>query len=49
MVVCGLLQENYGKADKDCVAKVKELYKDLNLEVLCHIVIRSLEIKKEYI
>lgn len=28
------LQENYGKTDKDCVAKVKELYKALNLEVL---------------
>nr|AIS86112.1 farnesyl pyrophosphate synthase [Siraitia grosvenorii] len=27
-----LLHENYGKADKDCVAKVKELYKALNLE-----------------
>lgn len=34
MVICAFIQENYGKADKDCVAKVKELYKALNLEVL---------------
>lgn len=34
MVVYGLVQENYGKADTDCVARVKELYKALNLEVL---------------
>ncbi|OAY72641.1 farnesyl pyrophosphate synthase 1-like isoform X2 [Ananas comosus] len=27
-----LLSENYGKADSKCVAKVKALYKDLNLE-----------------
>ncbi|XP_022940227.1 farnesyl pyrophosphate synthase 1-like isoform X1 [Cucurbita moschata] len=27
-----LLHENYGKADEDCVAKVKDLYKALNLE-----------------
>ena len=26
-------QENYGKSDPACVAKVKELYKELNLEV----------------
>lgn len=26
-------QENYGKADQACVAKVKELYKTLDLEV----------------
>lgn len=29
-------QENYGKADEACVAKVKELYKVLDLQVpLC--------------
>ncbi|KAF9625522.1 hypothetical protein IFM89_023833 [Coptis chinensis] len=27
-----VFQENYGKADPTCVAKVKELYKDLNLQ-----------------
>jgi farnesyl diphosphate synthase len=27
------LQENYGKKDPACVAKVKNLYKELNLEV----------------
>lgn len=26
-------QENYGKPDPECVAKVKDLYKELNLEV----------------
>jgi hypothetical protein len=26
-------QENYGKSDPGCVAKVKDLYKELNLEV----------------
>jgi farnesyl diphosphate synthase len=27
------LQETYGKKDTACVAKVKNLYKELNLEV----------------
>jgi len=26
-------QENYGKSDPACVAKVKDLYKELKLEV----------------
>lgn len=50
MVICGCLQENYGKADKDCVAKVKELYKALNLEVILptfNTVIKKLGTKTE--
>lgn len=30
------LYDNYGKADPSCVANVKQLYKDLNLEVFLH-------------
>lgn len=32
-------QENYGKSDPACVAKVKDLYKELNLEVCPHSVL----------
>jgi len=31
------LQENYGKKDPACVAKVKNLYKELNLEVCLYL------------
>ncbi|EAY75519.1 hypothetical protein OsI_03423 [Oryza sativa Indica Group] len=31
-----ILFENYGKPDPECVAKVKDLYKELNLEAVFH-------------
>ncbi|KAG2600112.1 hypothetical protein PVAP13_5KG495200 [Panicum virgatum] len=41
-----ILFENYGKSDPACVAKVKDLYKELNLELVFHLQEREVDLAR---